>query len=173
MLGRVWGLDEPDMDYPVSAVAPNAGANGKTWLVDAAAAGNAICCRPMVEHALKKQVRNPADAMVVFGITGDLAFKKIFPSLYAMERRGVLNVPVVGVARPKPTFQSLDTLIRGSIDKSGMPVDAEVLDRLVGRCVLVTGTTETKTRSPASKNTWERPNARCFTWPFRRAFLTT
>ena len=40
-----------------------------------------------------------ADALVLFGITGDLAFKKIFPALHAMARSGRLEVPVVGVAR--------------------------------------------------------------------------
>ena len=38
----------------------------------------------------------PADALVIFGVTGDLAHKKIFPALYAMAKRGVLNVPVIG-----------------------------------------------------------------------------
>ena len=41
-----------------------------------------------------------SDALVLFGLTGDLARKKIFPALYAMAKRGDLNVPVVGVARP-------------------------------------------------------------------------
>jgi glucose-6-phosphate 1-dehydrogenase len=36
----------------------------------------------------------PSDALVLFGVTGDLARKKIFPVLYAMAKRGVLNVPV-------------------------------------------------------------------------------
>ena len=40
-----------------------------------------------------------ADALVFYGATGDLAFKKIFPALQAMVRRGVLDVPVIGVAR--------------------------------------------------------------------------
>ena len=40
-----------------------------------------------------------SDALVFFGATGDLAYKKIFPALQAMVRRGHLNVPVVGVAR--------------------------------------------------------------------------
>ena len=39
-----------------------------------------------------------SDALVVFGVTGDLVYKKIFPALYAMAKRGVLNIPVVGVA---------------------------------------------------------------------------
>ena len=40
----------------------------------------------------------PSDALVLFGVTGNLAHKMIFPALYAMARRGVLQVPVVGVA---------------------------------------------------------------------------
>ena len=41
----------------------------------------------------------PSDAFVFFGATGDLAYKKIFPSLQAMIQRGNLNVPVIGVAK--------------------------------------------------------------------------
>ena len=40
-----------------------------------------------------------SDALVFFGATGDLAYKKIFPALQAMARHGNLNVPVVGVAK--------------------------------------------------------------------------
>ena len=40
-----------------------------------------------------------SDALVFLGITGDLAFKKIFPALHAMVRRGTLDEPVIGVAR--------------------------------------------------------------------------
>ena len=49
----------------------------------------------------------PADALVIFGVTGDLAHKMIFPALYAMARRGVLKVPVVGVASPKWSLAQL------------------------------------------------------------------
>jgi glucose-6-phosphate 1-dehydrogenase len=52
----------------------------------------------------------PADALVIFGVTGDLAHKMIFSALYAMARRGVLNVPVVGVAAPKWSDGALFTL---------------------------------------------------------------
>ena len=40
-----------------------------------------------------------SDALVCFGVTGDLAFKSIFPALHAMARTGALDVPVIGVAR--------------------------------------------------------------------------
>ena len=46
-----------------------------------------------------------ADTLVFFGATGDLVYKKIFPALYAMERRGHLEVPVVGVARSDWTIE--------------------------------------------------------------------
>ncbi|MDZ4814067.1 MAG: glucose-6-phosphate dehydrogenase, partial [Pseudomonadota bacterium] len=41
-----------------------------------------------------------SDALVIFGITGDLAYKKIIPALQAMVRRGNLDIPVIGMARP-------------------------------------------------------------------------
>ena len=40
-----------------------------------------------------------SDALVFFGATGDLAYKKIFPALQAMVKRGCLNIPVIGVAK--------------------------------------------------------------------------
>ena len=52
-----------------------------------------------------------SDALVFFGITGDLAYKKIFPSLQAMVKRGHLSVPVIGVARSSWT---IDQLRRGA-----------------------------------------------------------
>jgi glucose-6-phosphate 1-dehydrogenase len=42
-----------------------------------------------------------SDALVLFGVTGDLAHKMIFPALYAMVKRGVLKTPIIGVALPK------------------------------------------------------------------------
>jgi glucose-6-phosphate 1-dehydrogenase len=48
-----------------------------------------------------------SDALVLFGVTGDLAHKKIYPALYAMAKRGVLNFPVVGVASSKWTVAQL------------------------------------------------------------------
>ena len=47
----------------------------------------------------KTKVGTPrSDALVLFGVTGDLAHKKIFPALYRMVKRGALDVPVIGVA---------------------------------------------------------------------------
>jgi len=56
-------------------------------------------------HAGDKPGAPHSDALVFFGATGDLTYKKIFPALYAMERRGHLKVPVIGVARSDWTIE--------------------------------------------------------------------
>ena len=56
-----------------------------------------------------------ADGLVLFGITGDLAYKKIFPALHAMARRGMLSLPVVGVASSNYTREGLIERARASI----------------------------------------------------------
>jgi glucose-6-phosphate 1-dehydrogenase len=58
-----------------------------------------------------------SDALVFFGATGDLVFKKIFPALYAMERRGHLKVPVVGVARSDWTIEKFRARALASVKK--------------------------------------------------------
>src|SRR5439155_639501 len=70
-----------------------------------------------------------SDALVFYGVTGDLAFKKIFPALQAMVKRGHLNVPVVGVARSDWTVDQLRQRVRESLEKHG-GVDPAAFDRL-------------------------------------------
>ena len=65
-----------------------------------------------------------SDALVFFGATGDLAFKKIFPALHAMARRGVLDVPVVGVAKSGWDLTKFVAHARSSIEQHGKPDDA-------------------------------------------------
>jgi glucose-6-phosphate 1-dehydrogenase len=60
-----------------------------------------------------------SDALVFFGATGDLAYKKIFPALQAMVRRGHLSVPVIGVAKAGWKLDQLRARARDSIDKHG------------------------------------------------------
>jgi glucose-6-phosphate 1-dehydrogenase len=64
-----------------------------------------------------------SDALVFFGATGDLAYKKIFPALYAMVSHGNLNVPVIGVARTAWRIDQLRERARESIEKHGGGVD--------------------------------------------------
>ncbi len=72
-----------------------------------------------------------ADALVVFGVTGDLCHKMIFPALYAMARRGVLNVPVVGVAAPQWSAAQLRKQAKDSIRQAGKIDDRKALDHLL------------------------------------------
>jgi glucose-6-phosphate 1-dehydrogenase len=70
-----------------------------------------------------------SDALVFFGATGDLAYKKIFPALQAMVRRGNLNVPVIGVAKAGWTLDQFRTRARDSVQKHG-GLDPEAFAKL-------------------------------------------
>src|SRR5438477_10584339 len=74
-----------------------------------------------------------SDALVFYGVTGDLAFKKIFPALQSMVKRGHLDVPVVGVARSPWTVDQLRQRVRESLEKHGGvdPIAFEKLSRLL------------------------------------------
>jgi glucose-6-phosphate 1-dehydrogenase len=71
-----------------------------------------------------------SDALVFFGATGDLAYKKIFPSLHAMVKRGLLNVPVIGVAKSGWGLSQLQARARESIEKHG-GADAAAVKKLM------------------------------------------
>lgn len=70
-----------------------------------------------------------SDALVFFGATGDLAYKKIFPSLQAMIRRGHLNVPVIGVAKAGWTLDQLKARARDSLQNHG-GIDPAAFEKL-------------------------------------------
>jgi glucose-6-phosphate 1-dehydrogenase len=74
-----------------------------------------------------------SDALVFYGVTGDLAFKKIFPALQAMVKRGQLDVPVIGVARSKWTVDQFRQRVRESLEQHGgvHPAAFEKLSRLL------------------------------------------
>jgi glucose-6-phosphate 1-dehydrogenase len=87
-----------------------------------------------------KHIRTaPADALVIFGVTGDLAHKMIFPALYALVKRGLLNVPVVGVASSKLTMAQLRKRVRDSIRQAGRIDDRAALDHLLSLLRYVSG----------------------------------
>ena len=79
-----------------------------------------------------------SDAFVFFGAMGDLAYKKIFPSLQAMILRGNLNVPVIGVDRSAENLDELKARARSSLEKSGK-FDAEAFEKLSGLMRYVQG----------------------------------
>ena len=64
-----------------------------------------------------------SDALVFFGATGDLAYKKIFPALYAMTKRGHLGIPVIGVASSSWSVDDLHKRAHDSIEEHGGGVD--------------------------------------------------
>jgi glucose-6-phosphate 1-dehydrogenase len=70
-----------------------------------------------------------SDALVFFGATGDLAYKKIFPSLQAMVKRGHLNVPVIGVAKAGWNLDQLRARAKDSLEKHG-GVDRDAFEKL-------------------------------------------
>ena len=73
----------------------------------------------------------PSDALVLFGATGDLAQKMIFPALYALAKRGDLKVPVIGVAAPKWSLAQLRDRVKDSIERAGGIDNQAALDQLM------------------------------------------
>ncbi len=80
-----------------------------------------------------------ADALVIFGITGDLARKMTFRSLYRLERRGLLEQPIIGVAIEDWSLERLRKHARQSITAAGEKIDAKVFARLAARLSYVSG----------------------------------
>jgi glucose-6-phosphate 1-dehydrogenase len=76
---------------------------------------------------------NASDLLVIFGITGDLARKMTFQALYRLERRGLLQCPIVGVASDDISVEELVNRARKAIEGAGEKVDDEVFDRFAGR----------------------------------------
>ncbi len=81
----------------------------------------------------------PADALAIFGITGDLAKVMTFRSLYRLERRGLLNCPIVGVAADDWSVDRLRTHARECIEGTGEQLDAAVFERFAARLAYVSG----------------------------------
>jgi glucose-6-phosphate 1-dehydrogenase len=80
-----------------------------------------------------------ADVLVIFGITGDLAKKMTFRSLYRLERRGMLQCPIVGVARDEWSTAVLQEHARRAIEDSGEVIDEDTFQRFAGRLSMISG----------------------------------
>src|SRR6476659_3157859 len=79
------------------------------------------------------------DALVVFGITGDLARKMTFRSLYRLEKRKLLDCPVIGVAADEWDVVQLRERARSAIETAGETIDEDVFDRFAQRLSMVSG----------------------------------
>ena len=96
--------------------------------------------RPFRRTAAREAGRpQPADVFVVFGISGDLAKVMTFHSLYRLERRGLLNCPIVGVAADDWTVDHLRAHARRCIADCGQAIDDEVFDRFAARLSYLSG----------------------------------
>src|ERR1700690_2058268 len=80
-----------------------------------------------------------SDALVIFGVTGDLAHKMIFPALYAMVKRGVLDVPVIGVAFPNWSRERMHRRAIDSIERAGGVDNKRALKKLLSLVRYVSG----------------------------------
>ena len=80
-----------------------------------------------------------ADAFLLFGATGDLAKKKLFPALYHLTREGKLEIPVVGIARSEWNEEQLRDYARESIQEYVGDVDGDVVERLCARLRYLAG----------------------------------
>lgn len=88
---------------------------------------------------MTEPVTAPADVLVIFGITGDLARKMTFRSLYRLERRGLLDCPIVGVALDDWSVPTLRDHARKAIEAGGEPIDEKVFERFAQRLSMVSG----------------------------------
>jgi glucose-6-phosphate 1-dehydrogenase len=80
-----------------------------------------------------------SDALVLFGVTGDLAYKQIFPALYSMVNRGVLTSPVIGVAASPWSLAELRKRVIESLRSSGMAINRRTLRVLLSLFQYVSG----------------------------------
>jgi glucose-6-phosphate 1-dehydrogenase len=87
----------------------------------------------------KEDTQRRADVLVIFGITGDLAKKMTLHSLYRLERRGLLDCPIVGVAVEDWTVEHLREHAREAIAATGESLDEQVFARLAARLSYVSG----------------------------------
>jgi glucose-6-phosphate 1-dehydrogenase len=83
--------------------------------------------------------RRDSDALVLFGATGDLCFKKIYPALYHLVRRGHLSVPVIGVARAGWKLEQLADRVRASVKAEVKSPDQQIVDKLIALLRYVDG----------------------------------
>jgi glucose-6-phosphate 1-dehydrogenase len=83
--------------------------------------------------------RSHSDALVVFGVTGDLVHKMIFPALYAMVKRGVLKVPIIGVAFPKWSMDRIHRRVADSIERNGGIDNKRAFQQLLSLIKYVSG----------------------------------
>src|SRR5438874_2634857 len=94
---------------------------------------------PATTKSSRLEEPRPADVFVAFGITGDLAKVMTFMSLYRLERRGLIDCPIVGVAVDDWSVDQLKERARDSIEGAGEQLDPKVFERFADRLSYVAG----------------------------------
>jgi glucose-6-phosphate 1-dehydrogenase len=87
----------------------------------------------------KRAAQENADVLIMFGVTGDLARRRLFPALYELEADGNLDIPIIGVSRRSDDDETLRQRARDSLEASGIRFDEKVLERLAARISHVSG----------------------------------
>jgi glucose-6-phosphate dehydrogenase-like protein len=111
-----------------------------------------------------------SDALVFFGATGDLAYKKIFPSLQALQKRGHLDVPIVGVAKSGWTLDQLKNRMKEAF-KPMVGLIRRHSTSCAACCVMSMATTVIRPLSRRCAGSLERRDGRRITSLSRRCFL--
>jgi glucose-6-phosphate 1-dehydrogenase len=94
----------------------------------------------LAEHTTQgNSAQKPGDALVIFGITGDLAKVMTFRSLYRLEKRGLIQCPIIGVAVDDWSVDQLRDHARDAITAAGETIDADVFGKLASRLSYVQG----------------------------------
>ena len=109
------------------------------WLPDRLGPRMSTAVSPRQRTAEVTSDAATADVFVIFGITGDLAKVMTFHSLYRLERRGLLDCPIVGVAGNDWTVEQLRDYARKSIEDCGETIDDEIFNRFAARLSYVAG----------------------------------
>lgn len=89
--------------------------------------------------ARKRSAGDKADAFILFGVTGDLAKRRLFPALYSLEEDGDLGIPVIGVSRSTEGDEALRQRARDSLEFAGVDIDESVFERLASLLTHVPG----------------------------------
>ena len=122
---------------PATDAASGTDATDATTAAGASTSANAPADRMFASREGASGARG--DVLVIFGLTGDLARVMTFRSLYRLERRNMLDVPIVGVAADDWTVDQLIERARTSIVATGEPLDEDVFARLAARFSYVSG----------------------------------
>jgi Glucose-6-phosphate dehydrogenase, NAD binding domain len=101
-----------------------------------------------------------SDAFVLFGATGDLAYKKIFPALQALIRAGDLDIPIIGMARAEWTLDKLRERARYSLDNNG-GVDTDAFATVGATAIHRRRLQRSGNLRAPQKKTWAPPPGRC------------